>query len=73
MPEIVIIVLAIAVLLFGGSKITEIARSMGSAAGEFKKAKRNVEKELRDAEETETQKSSVTAAAQTDATAEKTE
>lgn len=50
-PEIVIIILAIAVLLFGGKKITELARSLGSASGEFKKAKKEVELELKAEEE----------------------
>jgi sec-independent protein translocase protein TatA len=50
-PEIVIIGLAIAVLLFGGKKITELARSLGSASGEFKKAKKDVERELKAEEE----------------------
>lgn len=49
-PEIIIIILAIAVVLFGGKKITELARSMGSASGEFKKARREVERELKEEE-----------------------
>lgn len=48
--EIVVIILAIGVLLFGGKKITELARSMGSASGEYKKAKREVERELKEEE-----------------------
>lgn len=45
-PEIVIIGLAIVVLLFGGKKVVELARGLGRATGEFKKAKREVEDEL---------------------------
>ena len=65
MPEIVIIIVAVGVLLFGGKKITEIARSMGSASGEFKKAKRDVENELK-AEEEKTAPKEASAADTTD-------
>ena len=37
-PEILIIV-AVIVLFFGGSKISELARGMGRFTGEFKKGK----------------------------------
>lgn len=47
--EIILIFLAI-ILLFGASKIPELARSLGKATGEFKKAKQETETELRDAE-----------------------
>ena len=47
--EIVLIVVAI-VILFGASKIPELARSLGKATGEFKKAKQETELELRDAQ-----------------------
>jgi sec-independent protein translocase protein TatA len=52
LSEIVIIVIAIAILLFGGKKVTELSRSMGRASGEFKKAKREVERELKAEEQT---------------------
>lgn len=46
LPEIVIILLVVGVLFFGGKKITEFARSMGKVTGEFKKGKREIEEEL---------------------------
>ena len=45
-----IIVLVVGILFFGSSKITEFARSIGRAAGEFKKGKKEIEKELRSGE-----------------------
>jgi sec-independent protein translocase protein TatA len=39
----------IAVLLFGGSKLPELARGMGKAKREFKKASEEVEDEVRSA------------------------
>src|SRR3989304_7004694 len=47
--EIILIVVAI-IVLFGASKIPELARSLGRATGEFKKAKEETERELRDVE-----------------------
>lgn len=47
--EIILIVLAI-LILFGASKIPELARSLGKATGEFKKAKIETENELRNTE-----------------------
>lgn len=44
-PELLII-LGIAVLLFGANKLPDLARSMGSATGEFKKGRKEVEQEL---------------------------
>ncbi|MDP3726430.1 MAG: twin-arginine translocase TatA/TatE family subunit [bacterium] len=49
-PELVIIALAIAILFFGGKKITEFAHSVGRFKGEFKKGKKEVEEELRKGE-----------------------
>lgn len=54
--EILIIVLAIGILLFGGKKIIEVARSMGRFSGEFKKGKKEVEREMKEAEEEEIKK-----------------
>jgi sec-independent protein translocase protein TatA len=48
MPEIIVIVLVVAVLFFGSGKITEFARSLGRVTGEFKKGKHEVETELKD-------------------------
>jgi len=47
LPEIVLIVLVLGVLFFGGKKITDFARSIGRASGEFKKGKKEIEEELR--------------------------
>lgn len=47
-PEIVIIVLVIAVLFFGGKKITEFARSLGRVTGEFKKGRKEIAEEIED-------------------------
>ena len=47
--EIIIIVLAV-IILFGANKIPELARSLGMATGEFKKAKQETEQELKDVE-----------------------
>jgi sec-independent protein translocase protein TatA len=43
--EIVLIVVVI-IVLFGASKIPELARSLGKATGEFKKGKQEIENEL---------------------------
>lgn len=48
MPEIIIIVLVVAVLFFGSGKITQFAKSLGRVTGEFKKGKREIEAELKD-------------------------
>lgn len=50
LPEIIIIVLVVAVLFFGSGKIVEFSRSLGRVTGEFKKGKREIEAELHDAE-----------------------
>jgi len=47
--EIVLIVLVV-IILFGASKIPELARSLGKATGEFKKAKKETEDELKGVE-----------------------
>jgi len=44
-PELVVILL-IAVLLFGANKIPKLARSTGQAMGEFQKGRQQVEEEL---------------------------
>lgn len=48
---IIWLILALAVLLFGGSKIPELARGLGKAKREFKKASEEVEDEVRSAVE----------------------
>ncbi len=47
--EMILIVLAV-LILFGANKIPELARSLGKATGEFKKAKIETENELRNTE-----------------------
>jgi sec-independent protein translocase protein TatA len=47
LPEIIIILLVLGVLFFGSNKITDFARSLGRASGEFKKGKQEIEAELR--------------------------
>ncbi len=47
--EIGLIILAI-IILFGANKIPELAKSLGKATGEFKKAQRESELELKDVE-----------------------
>jgi len=44
-PELLVILL-IAILLFGANKIPELARSSGEAIGEFQKGRQEVEEEL---------------------------
>lgn len=48
-PEI-ICVMAVIVLLFGASKLPELARSIGKSAGEFKKAQKEAELSLKEFE-----------------------
>ncbi len=50
-PNELLLILLIAVLLFGANKLPELARSIGKASGEFKKAQREAEMELREFEE----------------------
>ena len=52
--ELIIILLAIGILLFGSKKVVELARSFGRVSGEFKKGRQDMERELQDAEETTT-------------------
>lgn len=49
-PELLIILL-IAVLLFGANKIPKLARSSGEAIGEFQKGREEVEEELQQMQE----------------------
>ncbi len=46
-----VVILMIAVLLFGANKIPKLARSTGQAMGEFQKGRTQVEKELQEIEE----------------------
>ncbi len=45
-PEDFILILAVAMFLFGADKLPELARSLGSSMGEFKKAQRESELNL---------------------------
>jgi sec-independent protein translocase protein TatA len=51
-PELLLIA-GVLILLFGASKLPKLARSMGSATGEFKKGRQEVEEELGDIQEGE--------------------
>ena len=46
-----IMIFAIIILLFGASKLPELAKSMGKSMGEFKKAQRETEIEFRKLDE----------------------
>ncbi|MEM2933501.1 MAG: twin-arginine translocase TatA/TatE family subunit [Methanocellales archaeon] len=43
----ILLILGVAVLLFGATKLPELARAMGRSMGEFKKAQREAELELK--------------------------
>jgi len=49
-----LVILLIAILLFGANKIPKLARSTGEAMGEFKKGRQEVEQELEELQEGET-------------------
>ena len=46
-----VVILLIAVLLFGANKIPKLARSTGQAMGEFQKGRQQVEQELEEMEQ----------------------
>ncbi len=46
----ILLIVVVVVILFGANKIPELAKSLGKATGEFKKAQRESELELKDAE-----------------------
>ncbi len=50
-----IMIFAVVVLLFGATKLPELARSMGSSVGEFKKAQKESELNLREFEKSITE------------------
>lgn len=45
------VILLIAVLLFGASKIPKLARSTGQAMGEFQRGRKEIEQELKEVTE----------------------
>ena len=56
-PQELIVILAIIMLLFGASKIPELARSLGKAKGEFKKGiDEGEEEEVKEKQAEETEK-----------------
>ena len=52
-PELIMI-LAIILLLFGGSKLPSLAKGLGQSVKEFKKASREGDEDDKDAKKTET-------------------
>ncbi|AAM32279.1 twin-arginine translocase TatA/TatE family subunit [Methanosarcina mazei] len=50
-----IMIFGVIVLLFGAAKLPELARSMGSSVGEFKKAQKESEKSLKEFEKSLTE------------------
>lgn len=46
----ILLILGVAVLLFGATKLPELAKAMGKSMGEFKKAQREAELELKSLE-----------------------
>jgi sec-independent protein translocase protein TatA len=50
-----VMIFAVVVLLFGATKLPELARSMGSSVGEFKKAQKESELNLREFEKSITE------------------
>jgi len=49
-PWEIMLIIGVAVLLFGAAKLPQLARSMGKSMGEFKKAQREAEIELSEME-----------------------
>jgi sec-independent protein translocase protein TatA len=49
-PSEMMLIFAVLLLLFGANKLPELARSMGTSMGEFKKAQKESEQSLRDYE-----------------------
>ncbi|MBN2487398.1 MAG: twin-arginine translocase TatA/TatE family subunit [Methanosarcinaceae archaeon] len=47
-PSEILALIVVALLLFGPDKLPELARSLGKAMGDFKKAQRAAELELKD-------------------------
>jgi len=50
-----VVILGIAVLLFGANKIPKLARATGESMGEFQKGREEVEQELREMQEVDSQ------------------
>lgn len=54
-------ILLLFILLFGASKLPELARSSGQAIGEFQKGREEVEQELEEIQENDTEETTETA------------
>lgn len=52
-PQEWLVILLIILILFGASKLPEVARSLGRSIAEFKKAQREAEMEIRELEKEE--------------------
>ncbi len=46
-PELIVVIIAAVVLLFGGKKVSEFTKSLGRATGEFKKGRLEVDEEIK--------------------------
>jgi sec-independent protein translocase protein TatA len=68
-----LVILLIAILLFGANKIPKLARSSGEAIGEFQKGREEVEQELEEMKDGETKAADDTATTAAEATEETTE
>lgn len=55
-PAAIILIVLLVVLLFGGSKLPELARGLGKARREFKRASDEIEDEMRSAIEEDERK-----------------
>jgi sec-independent protein translocase protein TatA len=58
-PTTILLIVALVVLLFGGSKLPELARGLGKARREFKRASDEITDEVRNAVEEEEHKKAV--------------
>ncbi len=58
-PWEVVVVLLLALLLFGGKKIPELARGLGKGIREFNSAKASIEQEIKDGMKVEQPKEKV--------------
>lgn len=45
--EIILILVAVVILFFGGKKLSELARGVGRFTGEYKKGKAEIEEEIK--------------------------